>query len=108
TVSPLVKNRGVSSRMIRFLREITLARLEPTFVSEVTALAVARHVVRLSGNDMLRVALPSGPVTASGCQNAVSLKSFLTVGAEYWPSFLKSASSNALRTCARGTGLSPE
>ena len=70
----------------------TSAIAEPTRVSAVTARAVARQVVRLSGRFTATVALPSAPVTMSGCQKVVSLKSFRMVGSAYWPSFLKSAS----------------
>ena len=67
-MSPCVMKRGVSSRMITSLREITFEFVTPTFVSLVTARAVARHVVRLSGKRNFTVARPSLPVTAAGSQ----------------------------------------
>src|SRR5215213_4339308 len=59
-------NRGVSRRSITSLREMTFCLATPTLVSAVTARAVARHVVKLSGRRNFTVARPSFPVTALG------------------------------------------
>jgi hypothetical protein len=90
TVSPAVRKRGIATRMMTSLRSTTFETARPTFRSVVTARAVARHVVRLSGRSNLTCALPSAPVTSAGCQKAVSLKIFRTSG--FADSSLKSAS----------------
>ena len=66
TVSPAVRKRGMATRSITSFRSTTFETATPTFVSPVTARAVARHVVRLSGSSNFACALPSGPVTRAG------------------------------------------
>src|SRR5687768_372968 len=100
-------NRGVSRRRITSLRAMTLDVFTPTFRSLVTPRAVARHVVKLSGKRNFTVARPSAPVTALGCQNAVSRKSFLIIGWTWSPEFLKSANWYDGLFAARFIGLSP-
>src|ERR1041385_3694355 len=100
-------NRGVSKRRITSLREITFCRATPTFVSGVTARAVARHVVRLSGKRNFTVARPSAPVIAFGSQYAVSLNSLRISGWTTSLSFLKSANWYDGLVFARSIGFSP-
>src|SRR5215213_9251537 len=86
---------------------MTFWRATPTLVSAVTPRAVARHVVRLSGNLNVTVARPSLPVTTPGCQKAVSLNSLRIVGCTNALSFLKSANWYEAFVLARSIGFSP-
>ena len=65
---------------MRFLRTMVLRVALPTLVSGVTPRAVARQVVRESGNSTLARAWPALSVTRSVAQKAVSGKALRILG----------------------------
>lgn len=72
TTSLTVKKRGVMGRRSSG-RVVTMSTLDwPTSVSTVTALALSRQVVSVSGRGISTVAMPSAPVVILARQKAVS------------------------------------
>ncbi len=76
--SPATNRRGTARRDTSSLVTSIFASVSPTSVASVAPRAVARQVVRLSGQRNDTLARPSAPVCTAGAQNATSRKSLRT------------------------------